>query len=259
MSAWLAEAAAPLRSAEFWLIELAKVLSVYSAAWLGGQAVARWGVRVNYTRKVNHFVIFFVPLLLVIELEAERTLVTGLVSGAVFLVMLGLFVRPIRSRVGVLATMFRSYDRPEDRPYTLLWLSTQVVAGYAVLIPLAMSFNALGRPELTYIPILINAIGDGLAEPVGVRFGRHPYRVRALHGDRVYVRTLEGSACVLVTSIVVVIAFGQLFSPAQFWVTLALLPVLMTLAEARAPHTWDSPMLFLVGGTVLLAVVTLLP
>lgn len=35
------------------------------------------------------------------------------------------------------------------------------------------------KAALIYITVLVAGIGDGLAEPVGVRFGRHPYRARS--------------------------------------------------------------------------------
>jgi hypothetical protein len=37
------------------------------------------------------------------------------------------------------------------------------------------------------------------------------------------------------------------FTQQQFIVALVALPFLMTLAEALAPHTWDTPFLFFVG------------
>jgi len=98
-------------------------------------------------------------------------------------------------------------------------------------------------------------IRDGLAEPVGVRFGRYKYKVSALFSDKIYFRTFEGSACVFVTSFAVVIAHYTHFTFSQFLMSMILIPPLMTLAEALSPHTWDSPILFLAGYSSLLGVV----
>jgi len=238
----------------YWSLELTKVLVLYLVAFLCGLLVLRLGVRVNYTRKINHFVLFFVPIYLATVFSYETTLATTTVTGLILMGSIGVYALPVRARLPVVATMFSSFDRPEDRPYTLLWLQTQIAAGYLVIIPLAVLFARQGSPELMLIPILINGIGDGLAEPVGVRFGRHRYNVRALHGDRIYTRSLEGSACVLVTGILVILLFQGSFTPAQFWVALATIPVAMTLAEAFSPHTWDTPFLFLTGGVLLLGI-----
>jgi dolichol kinase len=107
---------------------------------------------------------------------------------------------------------------------------------------------------LILIPILITAIGDGLAEPVGVRFGRYKYRVSALFTDKKYYRTLEGSACVFITSLVIVGLYQAAFTAPQFVAAMIVMPVVMTLVEAFSPHTWDSPSLFLAGYLVLFGI-----
>jgi dolichol kinase len=241
----------------YWSLELTKVMVLYLVAFLCGLLVLRFGVRVNYTRKINHFALFFLPVFLASLFSYEQSLATVAMTGLIVMGSIGLYAAPIRERVPLLATMFSSFDRPEDRPYTLLWLQTQIAAGYLVIIPLVVLFARQGMPELMLIPILINGIGDGLAEPVGVRFGRHRYEVRALHGGRRYTRSMEGSACVLVTGIVTILLFRGVFTPAQFWVAMATIPLGMTLAEAFSPHTWDTPFLFLTGGLLLLGITTL--
>jgi dolichol kinase len=248
----------PLAQSGFWYSELVKVVVLYGVAMLSGLLVQRYDVRVNYTRKINHFALFFVPIFLSQTFAYQGTGINTAVSGLIFLLVLASYTEPIRRRSGLFALMFLSFDRPEDRPHTLLWLSTQTIAGYMVLLPLLVVFRAVGVPELIYIPILINAVGDGLAEPVGVRFGRHGYSVRALFTTRRYTRTLEGSACVLLTGIAVVLLFAGSFTPLQFWAALLLVPAAMTLAEALSPHTWDTPFLFLTGGLGVLAIVGLL-
>jgi dolichol kinase len=238
----------------YWGLELTRVIALYLVAFLCGLLVIRLGVRVNYTRKINHFVLFFLPVFLATIFTFQQSMATVTMTGLILMGSIGMYAAPVRERVPIFATMFSSFDRPEDRPYTLLWLQTQIAAGYLVIIPLAIMFARQGSPELMLIPILINGIGDGLAEPVGVRFGRHRYNVRALHGDRVYTRSLEGSACVLVTGILVVLLFHGSFTTPQFWVALATIPIAMTLAEAFSPHTWDTPFLFLTGGVLLLGI-----
>ncbi|MEA3359472.1 MAG: hypothetical protein U9R17_08740 [Thermodesulfobacteriota bacterium] len=147
--------------------------------------------------------------------------------------------------------MFLSFDRPEDRPYTLKWLSTQIIAGYIVIIPAIVLFVKTGYSSLIFIPVLINGIGDGLAEPVGIRFGKHKYKTKALFSKREYVRSLEGSSCVFIASIVILFLFQSSFSFIEFIWALILLPFAMTIAEAFSPHTWDTPFLFLTGYMVL--------
>ncbi|HEY3487077.1 MAG TPA: hypothetical protein VGL10_03340 [Gammaproteobacteria bacterium] len=238
----------------FWLNELIKGIVFYSVAWLLGLWVLKRGIRVNYTRKIFHFMLFFFPLALMDVLPYQSSFVTIVLSGLIFLCSIGTFIHPLRSRSSFLATAYASFDRPEDRPFTLLWLSTQVLATYAVMIPVLLWLGHYGKESLIYITLVIAGMGDGLAEPVGVRFGKHKYRTRAFFTDRVYTRSIEGSLCVLFTGIFAVILLrGQLTAP-QFWLALAIIPLAMTLAEALSPHTWDSPFLYLVGGTSTVAV-----
>ncbi len=235
--------------------QLIKVSLLFGIQYSTGLLVVFKGVKVNYTRKINHFMLFLLPVYLdstyVYEESPEL-----FVSGAFFTVLsMAIYTRPIRNRVPVIKTMFRSFDRPEDRPYTLLWLVTQVLAGYLVLIPMGLLFAHYDLLHLILIPVLINGIGDGLAEPVGVAFGRHKYRTHALFTRKKYVRTLEGSACVLITSIITVAAYSAYFTPWQLAAGLVIIPLLMTIAEAFSPHTWDTPFLFLVGYLALFAIV----
>jgi len=241
----------------FWLNELIRTAVLFLTAYLLGIWVQRTGIRVNYTRKILHFVILLFPMALASVLPYDASLFTVVASGVVFVASLALFTKPLRDRSSVVATAFGSFDRPEDRPFTLLWLSTQLVATYAVLVLMLVWLERYEKAALIYITVLVAGIGDGLAEPVGVRFGRHPYRTRALFTDRLYTRSLEGSACVLASGFLAVLLLrGQLDGP-QFVLALAIIPLAMTLAEAWSPHTWDGPFLYLAGGASTVATLKL--
>ena len=66
-------------------------------------------------------------------------------------------------------------------------------------------------PVIIFIPILINNVGDGLAEPVGVRFGKHKYTTTALYykgkfWNSEFTPSYERSSCLYLTSLIVVAA-----------------------------------------------------
>lgn len=243
----------------FWLFQAAKFAALAAVAWATGRVAERGWLRVNYTRKVNHFAISFLPDYLSRFFVLEATRSSVVVGALVSLSWFGLLARPIRSRVPALATMFAAIDRPEDRPFTLLWFVTQYAAGIAVLIPFYLWFQHTGAPQLVLLPLLINNVGDGLAEPVGVRFGRHPYTTRALFTRRTYTRTLEGSATVLVCGLVLAAWFTPGLSAAQAVALVAVVPAVMALAEAFSPHTWDAPFLLLAGETAVALIAALVP
>ena len=58
----------------------------------------------------------------------------------------------------------------------------------------------------------------------------------------------------LVAGILAVIAFNGSFTPVQFVVALLTVPLLMTLAEAYSPHTWDTPLMLLSGSLALFGI-----
>ncbi|MGR9073684.1 MAG: hypothetical protein ACU833_11525 [Gammaproteobacteria bacterium] len=243
--------------AAYWTHTGLLFLLLFFVEYVNGLAVKYRNVRVNYTRKINHFVLFFSPLLLMDFFPYDRTGLTFFWGSLLTLLSLLIFSYPVRRRVSVLATMFMSFDRPEDRPNTLLWLTTQFLGSYLVLAAVAYHLAGHDAEALLYIPILINGIGDGLAEPVGVRFGRHRYRTSALFSRKRYHRSLEGSACVLITGVLVIYFGDYPFNELQFAVAIVAIPIVMTLAEAFSPHTWDSPFLYGVGGAALLGIINL--
>ena len=157
------------------------------------------------------------------------------------------FYEPIRKAIPPFQLMFEGFDRPEDRPHTLTWLWSQFAAGFAVMLPMIWLCGQWGLESLVLIPILINVIGDGLAEPIGVRFGTHKYKTRALFTNKEFVRTLEGSACVLITGFIVIVMHIEYFSTIQFILAMLFIPIIMTLTEAYSPHTWDTPFLMFTG------------
>ena len=226
------------------IIQTAILISV---AYASGNLVYYKGLKVNYSRKINHFALFFVPMFLDKIIPAKPSIESIIIGSFLAVLSLVIYIKPIRNKSMIIERMFLSFDRPEDRPNTLLWLSTQITFGYLILIPAIIYFFTRGYEGLILIPILVNGIGDGLAEPVGVRFGRTKYKTYALFSKIKYERTVEGSACVFFTSIVVIIFFHSGFTSSEFILALIIFPIVMTLAEAIAPHTWDTPFLFLFG------------
>ena len=235
----------------FWINTIVKSLSLWTIAYGTGSLVFYKDVKVNYTRKINHFALFFLPMYLDKIIPYGKSIEFITIGGFLSVLTLIIYIHPVRSRIHFVKRMFLSFDRPEDRPYTLKWLSTQIAAGYLIIIPMIILFAKAGYMNLIFIPILINGIGDGLAEPVGIRFGRLKYKTYALFSKRKYVRTVEGSACVFITSIIVILLFQSSFNPAEFICALIVIPIAMTLAEAFAPHTWDTPFLFFTGYMIL--------
>ena len=238
----------------FIVFQILKFAILFGIAVITGVLVRDHGLKVNYTRKINHFAISFLPELLYKAIHYEMNNMTVVAGAIISLGYFIFFIPPLRRRVKAFETAFYAIDRPEDRPHTLFWFVSQFAAGIIVIIPFYLYFSHFYTYQLLYVSLLINGLGDGLAEPVGIRFGRHFYNVRPLFGTKKYVRTLEGSACVFLSAIILLICLRDLFSPIQLIASLIILPIAAALAEAFSPHTWDAPFILLVCNLVLMGV-----
>ncbi len=244
----------------FWVEGVGKLLLESSIGFLGGLLVIYRNVKVNYVRKIQHFCAYLIPLLFAtfmpkisrdpnmpaLTLLALSTLDTWwgywFMMNAFFLLIF-----PLRSRVWPLFVIFSSMDRPEDRPHTLKWISTQVFLGYCIMsvFTFITAWQKDASQNLLYIAVFTTGIGDGLAEPVGIAWGRHKYKARALCSSRSYTRSLEGSACVFIVAAISCAAMYNSWPGwFQFMIGILTIPVIMTFVEAFSPHTWDTPFLF---------------
>lgn len=259
----------PGEYAQFWTYQTCKFLFMCFVAFLGGLLVTQGGVKVNYTRKIQHFCAYLIPLVThghggedkFGESVAQQALLQW--WGYYFtLLSFTIFIYPIRTRVRIVDIMFASLDRPEDRPHTLSWMSSQVFLGYVIMSVFSAYYTATNQFEakqLVYIPVIITGIGDGLAEPVGYRWGKHKYLTRGLCSEKSYYRSYEGSACVLISGILACMIWSHYFaSTLHFILGIATVPIAMTFAEAFSPHTWDTPFL-LTTGCGLLWLITFVP
>lgn len=237
--------------------------------YLFSSAILKFNIKINYIRKLalrpwRKLKTYVIPLLLSGAFGLEQAATSAIAGVLIFFfmdILKTIFTEwnQIRRRVPVLKHAFLSWDRIEDRPYTLRYDILEDLFRFIVYLPFICIFGKASL--LVMIPNLINEFGDGLAEPVGIRFGKHKYRCRSLYyrgkfWNGNFERSLEGSAMVFIVSAIVMVMYAGYFTAPQFWILLAAMPILMTLAEAISPHTNDGPMLALVGCSTIWAVTT---
>lgn len=151
-----------------------------TAAWAVAHIRAR-GVRVAYTRKLFHFAIFTAAAAVHATWDLPGTVVFGAVIA-------GLVLAAVGGGEGnrFYEALARDSDRPHRTLFILVPLVTTAVGGLASAL-LVGPYAAVGY--------LAAGWGDAMGEPVGARWGRHPYRVPSLAGVPA-TRTLEGSFAV---------------------------------------------------------------
>ena len=109
-----------------------KLLFMFVIAYSSGLLVKYKHVKVNYTRKIDQLFLFFVPALVDYFFTANNPGTSFMIiNQALFMfVSFIIFIKPVRNKVAIIATAFSSFDRPEDRPNTLLWFTSQGIIGY---------------------------------------------------------------------------------------------------------------------------------
>ena len=214
--------------------------------------------KVNYTRKLCHLTLILVILYLPSMKSTVPTVIGNLWGWEVSCISFCILIKPLRERFRLFMIAFNAIDRPEDRPHTLLWTC---FGNTLPTIFLSNIFQWIYKrnnvPDLSIVVVLINGFGDGLAEPIGILFGQHKYSVSAwcTHEARQYQRSLEGSACVWMASLIFISIFYQYFQTQwQYWIAMIVLPPVLTYLEAKCPHTIDNCALTIVGNLILLLI-----
>lgn len=254
----------------FWIMQLPKLGTMLAVSTIGGLIcryfceVDQFGYiltnksskfKVNYTRKLQHFAAYMVPLVIKTDFHGPLALAWG-----DFFTLIGFLVliKPVRESCSFFMLQFNSLDRPEDRPHTLKWIiAGNIVPGLVILLFFKWLFGDYGA--LTFIIVFITGIGDGLAEPVGITWGRHKYKTRGCFSSRKYTRSWEGSACVFLSGLLFpAMQYADFANFHQVLAAMLILPPTMAYAEAVAPHTMDTPVLMIGCGSILYAIVYLL-
>ncbi|KAG9402633.1 hypothetical protein AC1031_007241 [Aphanomyces cochlioides] len=247
----------------FWLSQLPKLVCMMVVSLLGGLICRCFctvddkgyiitnknsAFKVNYTRKLQHFAAYMVPLVLHTNFSGPIALAWG-----DFFTMIGFLVliKPVRESLSFFMLQFNSLDRPEDRPHTLKWIiAGNIAPGLFILMFFKWLFAENG--DLVYIIVFITGIGDGLAEPVGIMWGKHKYKTTACFSSRAYTRSWEGSACVFLSGMIFpALQYANFDNFTQVLVSMLVLPPTMAYAEAIAPHTMDTPVLMIGCGIIL--------
>ncbi len=178
--------------------QILTVALISTAAILAGglisAALKRFaGWPTGYTRKLLHFIIFFTAVGLHIwgGLPAVNVLGAGMGIFVLFAVM-----------SGEGNFFFEAMAREKDHPRR----------GYFIVIPYLTTaaggiFSNVLFGACAIMGYVICGAADAIAEPVGVRFGKHRYKVRSLRKVRNSERSMEGSLAVFIVSLILAAAF----------------------------------------------------
>jgi phytol kinase len=159
-------------------------LTICSAAFVGWLRVKQ-RVRIPYTRKIFHFIIFSAAGLFQYYYGLQAV---SLMGGMVFLlVLVAVF---FGDKIWFYQALARETDAPHQKKFIILPLLATAFGGIIANILF---------PETAFIGYFVGGWGDAIGEPVGTRWGKHRYTVPTLFGVKA-TRSLEGSSAVFIMS-----------------------------------------------------------
>ena len=168
-----------------WLVPISLVytlITLYFSGWL--KQHKNW--KTGYSRKLFHFSIFSVAGLVQVFAGYPGTIVFG--SSVSIVIFYSIWQ-------GSGHIMFEAMAREKDAPKQAHY----IVMPYLATLLGGLFNNFLFVPEVAICGYMVAGLGDAVAEPIGTRFGKHPYRVPSLLGVP-STRSLEGSTAVLIGS-----------------------------------------------------------
>jgi len=258
----------------FWAMQLPKVAIIWVVGTIGGLICRRFNAvdlhgyiitsemsrfKINYTHKLCCLSVYLMPLLVVIpppQVGPVGLICTSWCSLASLIVL----IKPIRENVPFFMLFFNAVDRSEDRPHTLEWMiGGNIIPGLFVILFFHRMFLFTQQTNLLYIMILATSLGDGLSEPVGIFFGKHKYVMPGWNRKVRHQRSLEGSACTLFVTMLVITCSWKVFLNAhQFFTSLSVVSALSTVLEAVVPHPSEIPIIMFAVGLSLTMTITFL-
>lgn len=161
------------------------VLVALSAAIVAGWLRVKLGIRIPYTRKSFHFIIFSFAGWLQYRYGLQAV---SLLGGFVFVMVL--FAVLLSKRTWFYQALARDTDAPHQKKFIMLPLLATATGGV---------LSNIFFPQTAFIGYFVGGWGDAVGEPVGTLWGKHRYTVPTLFGVRA-TRSMEGSAAVFVMS-----------------------------------------------------------
>lgn len=203
--------------------------AILGSGILSGALKRRGGWPTGYSRKLFHFLIFFTAVGLHLWKGMPAVNILGLGMG----IYVALIVW-----AGEGNFFFEALAREKDAPRR----------GYFIVLPyLTTALGGLLSNWLfgvcAIMGYLVGGAADAVAEPVGVRFGRHRYRVPSLKKVEIAERSMEGSLSVLISSFILSAIFFSVYYHLPLIHSIFssfLLSAAIVFVEAFSPHGADN-------------------
>lgn len=214
---------------EHWLIyspisAIVLILTAYTSGYLKLNV----NLKTNYTRKIFHFIIFTVAGIIGIYSGLKGVIVFGSIAGIFIMGTINL---------GIGNIFYEGLAREQDTPHRSFYLIVPFVATACAGLTNNLLFG-----QFALIGYLVAGWGDAVGEPIGVRFGRHKYKVPTVVKVDCY-RSLEGSFAIFIVSTIAIaiILINIMKTTILIGLAIGIISGLITcIVEAISPHGIDN-------------------
>lgn len=221
----------------YWRIVVFLVVIIFSWCSTGYLRLQGY-LRAGDARKINHILALAGVALWFGWLPIGMARASAIVTGVCILILVTLTC--LFRHIKPFSWAFAANTRPSDAPYESLLFWTSWLMSILALLIADLVFMDI---QVSRTAALIVGISDGLAEPIGIRWGRHRYQVQWTNRMKPSVRSIEGSLCVAVSCFLIVVcsyaSSGMLLWPQLIGGAL-LIALVLTIIEAISPHGWDN-------------------
>jgi phytol kinase len=211
-----------------WLLPFSFLFGI-SVLYIAGRLKRDFKVRTGLTRKLFHFVVFGSAGILQFFIGLPATLVFG---GGISLVVLYALLN------GDEHILYEALARENDEPTRARYI---IMPYFATLFG-GLTVNLLFASFHSFSGYLITGLADAVGEPIGVKWGKHKYKVPSISGY-VSFRSVEGSLAVFLSVFLIflLICFlNGLVLTAVIFAMIVLSSLVVMLVEAISPHGWDN-------------------
>lgn len=196
------------------------------------------------SRKINHVAVFVGGALTFCWLPETMARVN--LYTVATLILLLVFITCYQQKSKPFSYIYAANSRVSDAPNTMFFFWFSWVVSVAALAIIDLLFTNMA---VTRMAILIVGVADGVAEPIGRRFGQHRYPVFSFGASfgsgatarAATARSIEGSLAVWIATFVIMLGFStHSGSTVHRGLAAAFTASLVTMVEAISPRGCDN-------------------
>ena len=204
------------------------ILLIFLFLFLAGKIKIKYNIKTNYTRKLFHILVFTMAGVIGLIIGHKGVMFYGGLTGLIMIYV-------IYQGKGYI--LYEAVAREQDEPHRSFYIGVPFLS-----TALGGLFNTYLFGSLAIVGYLVAGWGDAIGEPIGVRFGKHKYKVPTLRKVACQ-RSLEGSLAVLIVSMLAIFIVLWLISDYSWWLIIissVLAGIITAIVEAVSPHGLDN-------------------